>query len=173
MRVSASYARQHFASLLEAVLAGGEVSIERHGRPLARLVPAERAAAVPGQAESFPEPRAPKGNSRLERLFHRRALDRFRSASLAAQRALARLRSQGVRARVIGSLARGSFKPTSDVDFLIEDAASLEDMQIERTIRGQLRDMPFDVLYLDRLTRSARDAILKEIASWPSQSSPA
>jgi len=173
MRVSASYARQNFAALLETVLAGGEVSIERHGRALARLVPAERAPArAEAAGDSFPEPRPPKGRSRLEKLLHQRALDRFQAAANAARRALAELRSRGVQVRVIGSLARGTFKQSSDIDFLIEDSASLADAEIERAIRDRLQDLPFDVLYLDRLTPSARDTIQKEVAAWRSQSSP-
>ena len=40
MKATASYARQNFAALLERAIAGEEITIERHGRPVARLLPA-------------------------------------------------------------------------------------------------------------------------------------
>ncbi|HEY1751182.1 MAG TPA: type II toxin-antitoxin system prevent-host-death family antitoxin [Caulobacteraceae bacterium] len=41
-------AKTHFSALLDEVAAGEEVTITRHGKPLARLVPADAGRARPG-----------------------------------------------------------------------------------------------------------------------------
>jgi len=38
-------AKTHFSALLDEVTAGAEIVITRHGKPVARLVPSERARA--------------------------------------------------------------------------------------------------------------------------------
>jgi prevent-host-death family protein len=48
IRLTATEAKAHFLSLLERVSAGEEVEITKHGRPVAKLVPALGSNALRG-----------------------------------------------------------------------------------------------------------------------------
>jgi prevent-host-death family protein len=160
MKVTSSQARQNFAALLERVLAGEEVSIERHGRPVARLIPAGRRAEVHAPARrdeaDVAEVRGIAPDSPLSRILRGRALTRLEVARPRAEAAVSRLKQGGVKARIIGSLARGSFRQTSDVDILVEDPGSSTESSIEEMVRSEMGDFPFDVVYAHRLPARLR-----------------
>lgn len=89
----------------------------------------------------------------------RRAIDRARLA-------VEDLRSLGVEAKVVGSLARGTFNDLSDVDFLVVSCPAHLKYAIEGSVEDRMEEIPFDVIYLDeiparkleRFTRNAVDA---------------
>lgn len=83
-------------------------------------------------------------NSRLRERFGRAT-----SRAGAVTRALA---SQGVRVRVVGSLADGRFALHSDVDFLVEECPRQLKYSIESMVESIMLDIPFDVIYQDELT---------------------
>ncbi len=58
--------------------------------------------------------------SRIESLMKERKDERLALASARALAALASLEKAGFSARVVGSLARGTFSVHSDVDFLVD-----------------------------------------------------
>ena len=153
MHVSASHARQNFAALLDRAIAGEEILIERHGRQVARLLPAAplELAGVPARHAKVAEVRGVDANAPLSRVFRDRALKRLQIAQPRAESCIARLAERGVKARIIGSLALGKFRQTSDVDILVEDPGALKESQIERIVRTAMRDFPFDVIYARKI----------------------
>lgn len=56
-RVGAYEAKTHFSELLERVAAGEEITITRHGSPVARLVPVQRRVTEQERSEIFKEMR--------------------------------------------------------------------------------------------------------------------
>jgi predicted nucleotidyltransferase len=95
-----------------------------------------------------------KPSSRLSRAIER------------ARLAIEDLRLLGVHAKLVGSLARGSFNERSDVDFLVVSCPAHLKYAIEGSVEDRMADIPFDVIYLDeiptskleRFTRGAVDA---------------
>jgi antitoxin (DNA-binding transcriptional repressor) of toxin-antitoxin stability system len=162
MNVTATHARQHFAALLERTIAGEEIAIERHGRLVARLVPAGPARMPhPILARGkVAEVRGVPPESAISRLFRERALRRLEIAHPRAEAAVAELGRRGVKARIVGSLARGSFRQTSDVDLLIDERGTLDEDTIESIVRGEMGDFPFDLLYADRLPATLKEHIV-------------
>jgi predicted nucleotidyltransferase len=87
--------------------------------------------------------------------------------SLAVERAIHAvelLKSFDVSAKIIGSLASGSFQRNSDIDFLITECPRALKYRIESIVEDALDGFAFDVVYLDevpqsRLERFTRDAI--------------
>lgn len=88
--------------------------------------------------------------SRLARLLAGRALERKRRALVFAGRTLDALRKEGVRASVIGSLAKGKFRADSDVDFLVEERAGLSEPRILGIVEAAMGRFPFDVTFAER-----------------------
>lgn len=153
MKATASYARQNFAALLERAIAGEEITIERHGRPVARLLPAgsPQAPALAAKEAMVAEVRGVDQSSPLSRVLRERALKRLQIAHPRAQACVAKLSEQGAKVRIVGSMARGSFHQTSDVDILVEDPGALKEDEIERIARREMRDFPFDLIYAHKL----------------------
>jgi predicted nucleotidyltransferase len=71
-----------------------------------------------------------------------------------AQAAVSALAELGVTAVITGSLARDTFGPYSDVDFLITDCPRHLKYAIEGTVEDALGGLPFDVVYLDEIPAS-------------------
>lgn len=94
--------------------------------------------------------RAPGARSRLGRLLGARAAARRATALGLARATLRGLHRRGVRACVIGSLAKGGFRTTSDVDYLIEDRGRLTESQVISVIEGPMRGFAFDVVFAER-----------------------
>jgi prevent-host-death family protein len=153
MKVTASYARQNFAALLERAVAGEEILIERHGRQVARLLPAAAAgrAALPANEARVAEVRGVDPRSALSRVLRERALKRLALAYPRAQSCVAKLSKRGAKVRIVGSMARGAFRQSSDVDILVEDPGPLQEEEIERIARREMRDFPFDLIYAHKL----------------------
>lgn len=61
------------------------------------------------------------------------------------------LRSLGVEALVIGSLAKETFGPFSDVDILVTECPLDLKYSIEGKVEDRLGDIPFDLIYLDEI----------------------
>lgn len=158
MLVTATYARQNFAELLERAIAGEEIAIGRHGRLVARIVPAhrDRAPLALRSAGAVAAARGVPPDSAISRLFSERAARRLQVAKPRAQAAVRKLLEHGVKARIVGSLARGVFRQYSDVDLLIENRGKLDEATIEEVVREQMRDFPFDLLYADRLPEGVK-----------------
>ena len=157
MKVSATDARRLFARLLERVIAGEEVLVERHGRVIARLVPAGEAATGQAGIPAGVSPvRGLAPEAPLARILTERAAARYREARELAERALQRLANHGVRARLIGSLAKGTFRATSDIDILIEDAGGSSAQRIEEVAREAIGDFPFDIVFPDEIAPTLR-----------------
>lgn len=90
------------------------------------------------------------GKSRLGHLLHARGEARRQLAMRLAATALRRLKSAGVTAAVVGSLARGAFRPDSDVDFLIEQRGGLSESRITDLVASAMQGFPFDVVFAER-----------------------
>lgn len=72
------------------------------------------------------------------------------------------LESLGVSARVIGSLANGTFGKSSDIDFLILDCPQHLKYGIEGRVEDELGGHPFDVVYLDEVPDRKAERFLRE-----------
>ena len=94
------------------------------------------------------------GRSRLGHLLHVRGEARRQLATRLAATALRRLKNAGVAAAVVGSLARGAFRPGSDVDFLIEARGGLNESRITDLVASAMQGFPFDVVFAERVDPS-------------------
>jgi predicted nucleotidyltransferase len=83
---------------------------------------------------------------------------RHEAAKRAAQ-VLVMLRGRGVEVSVVGSLANGTFGPTSDVDFLITKCPISLKYRIESAVEDQMGDIPFDVVYREE----AKEFVLRKM----------
>jgi len=61
------------------------------------------------------------------------------------------LRGVGVEAMVIGSLAKGGFTSTSDIDLLVMQCPAPKKYRIEGLVEDTLVGFKFDVVYLDEI----------------------
>lgn len=90
-------------------------------------------------------------------------VEQRRARAIAGARAVIDLlETKGVRALVFGSLARGDFGRWSDVDIIVTRCPRDLKYAIEGYVEDHLRDIPFDVVYVDevktwRLARMLRD----------------
>ena len=75
-----------------------------------------------------------------------------------ARRVTDLLQSLGVPVRIVGSLAKGTFGPYSDIDFLVLSCPPALKYAIEGRVEDALSGHPFDVIYLDDIpdAKSAR-----------------
>jgi predicted nucleotidyltransferase len=105
--------------------------------------------------------------TRLDTLLAERAAVRERTARQAARGALDRLAAAGVGAGIVGSLARGRFLGHSDVDILILDAAGLDDGTIIGLVEPEMRSLPFDIIFLDRIREPERSWLVEELVRAP------
>ncbi len=124
-----------------------DLGIRKVERVLAQLglrLRVEAAAATPGR-------------TRIGRLLRARAEVRRQRALRLASAALRALRRAGVKARLVGSLPKGTFRADSDVDFLIESRGRMSEPAVVGLIEAAMQDMPFDVVFADR----ADPALLK------------
>jgi predicted nucleotidyltransferase len=101
-----------------------------------------------------------KGETRFGRLMERRTDAHRRDAETRALAALDAMEALGMRAWLVGSLARGPFTVYSDVDFLI-DGGHDEWRQALPIIEQRLGHIPIDVVSCSRISTTERDIILK------------
>ncbi len=64
-RVGAYYAKTHFSELLEHVASGEEITVTRHGAPIARLVPVDRTVSEDDRRIAVADMRMLAGRNRL------------------------------------------------------------------------------------------------------------
>jgi transcriptional regulator with XRE-family HTH domain len=87
----------------------------------------------------------------------RMRLDEARQgASRKAAAVLGRLAAAGVRALVFGSLAKGTFREGSDVDFLVLRCPARLKYRIESLVEDLMGAIPFDVVYADEMPPALR-----------------
>ncbi len=67
-RVGAYDAKTHFSELLERAAEGEEITITRHGTPVARLVPIRKATSEQGRREAIASMRLLSERTRLDGL---------------------------------------------------------------------------------------------------------
>jgi len=84
-----------------------------------------------------------------------------REARCRASAALGAMAVRGIDALVFGSLARGEFRPGSDIDFLVVVCPKAWKYRIESVVEDILRDIPFDVIYQDE-TPAAKLSLMLE-----------
>lgn len=89
--------------------------------------------------------------SRLGQCASRRAQQRRAIAVEKARHVLIALAAVGVDARIIGSLAKGGFDVTSDIDVLVIECPQGLKYRIEHLIEDILEGLPFDVIYVDEI----------------------
>jgi predicted nucleotidyltransferase len=100
-----------------------------------------------------------KGDTRLERRIGRR-VDVYRvEAETRALAALDEMQTMGIRAWLVGSLARGRFTIYSDVDFLV-DGGRDEWTQAVTIIERCMGHIPIDVVSCSRISDTERDFML-------------
>ena len=107
------------------------------------------------------------GTTLLDRLMARQTAERARTAAARARRVLDQLRQRGVEAKLVGSLARGSFMAHSDVDFLIVSCPHELKYALEAGIEDVMLELPFDCIYLDEVRPPYRDRLLAEARDAP------
>jgi predicted nucleotidyltransferase len=90
----------------------------------------------------------------LDREFDRRARERRALATMHALDALERLDRLGIRAWVIGSLAKGGFGIHSDVDILVDAPRDRED-EVCEVAEEAMGDFPFHLVFLGRVGEDA------------------
>ena len=74
MQVNIYAAKTQLSRLVDQVNAGEEVVITRHGRPVARLVPADvRQPRTPGRRQALVESRTLQSRCRGKRVFNERS----------------------------------------------------------------------------------------------------
>jgi predicted nucleotidyltransferase len=77
--------------------------------------------------------------------------DRRRRAIARTRAAVDMMKEKGISALVIGSLAKGTFGPDSDIDFLLTSCPRKYKYAIEAKVEDILGDLPFDVVYLEEI----------------------
>ena len=102
-------------------------------------------------------------SSRLDRIMTARADQRRAVARDRARLVFATLKDLGVEARLVGSLAKGTFHGKSDVDFLILSAPGELKYALEAKVEAVMADIPFDVLYLEDLNDRRRNELLESM----------
>lgn len=98
----------------------------------------------------------------LDALMARQTEARRTRAVAAARAVLAWLAEDGVEARVIGSLARGTFKRHSDVDVLVLSCPPDRRYRIEAGVEERMGGLPFDVVYLDEVEPAQAERLQRE-----------
>jgi predicted nucleotidyltransferase len=102
-------------------------------------------------------------NKRMDRFAPDDAREIVARAALAIQRAakaLDALDILGIRAWVVGSLARRTFNVHSDVDFVVDAPASRQRFVL-LVIEEAMKDMPFDLVPFDRIPESDREFFME------------
>ena len=76
--IGAFEAKTHFSRLLERVASGEEITITRHGQPVAKLVPIDQSGTPAARAEAIARWRRTSETIRLEGLRVRDLIDEGR-----------------------------------------------------------------------------------------------
>ena len=121
-------------------------------------------AAHSGKPGMVPQATVEKGMPTLVEILERQVAARRREALARARasRTIDRLAAEGIKAKLIGSLARGTFKAHSDVDFLILTCPVTRKYTIESLVEDMMAPLPFSVVYLDEVDPTRRSDLLSE-----------
>jgi hypothetical protein len=92
--------------------------------------------------------------------FRRRANERRSLATRLALTALRDLEERGIRAWIVGSLAKGSLSPHSDVDFVV-DCPVEDEYQAFRTIEKAMGAFPFHLIPRSRVKADALPLLME------------
>lgn len=103
----------------------------------------------------------------LVEILERQVTVRRRMALAKARLTLDRLAAEGFEARLIGSLARGTFKAHSDVAFLIQNCPADRKYTIEGLVEELMAPLPFSVIDLDEVDPARRAVLLRESRDAP------
>ena len=103
----------------------------------------------------------------LVEILERRTAQRRREALARASRTIDRLAAEGIEAELIGSLAPGTFKAHSDVDFLVLTCPPAQKYTIESVVEDMMAPLPFSVVYLDEIDPTRRSDLLSEARDAP------
>jgi predicted nucleotidyltransferase len=87
----------------------------------------------------------------LDRLLARRAQLRLQTVAPQVEATLAAIRAAGVLVDVFGSYARGEFRISSDVDFLVSDRGTLTESAIYAVAFEHMTGTRFDLVFADRV----------------------
>lgn len=79
-----------------------------------------------------------------------------------ARKACAVLAKMGVTAQVFGSLAKGEFGPSSDIDLLVTRYPPDLKYAIEGIVEDHLEGFRFDVVYSDEIPKRKLDRFMRE-----------
>ncbi len=83
------------------------------------------------------------------------SLEDYRTKAIeGACRAASELEKRGVKVVITGSLARGSFDRSSDVDFVVLECPRHLKYAIEGIVEDELGSIPFDVVYREEIPPS-------------------
>lgn len=80
-----------------------------------------------------------------------RVAARRKLALEAAARVLAWMEVRHVDARLVGSLAKGTFHAGSDVDFLILSCPRALKYRMEADVEDMMAGLPFDIVYIEEI----------------------
>lgn len=105
---------------------------------------------------------AAAARTRIGRLLRARGEARRRSALRLASAALRALAGAGVKARLVGSLPKGTFRADSDVDFLVESRGRMSESDVIALLEAAMHDMPFDVVFAERADPALLELMRKE-----------
>lgn len=100
--------------------------------------------------------------SKLEVLLTERLRQRREAALRCALTVLDDLEKAGVQAGIVGSLARGTFKAHSDVDFLILELAGTSASEVIAIIEPAMGGLPFDVIFRETVAAADLPELLEE-----------
>ena len=114
--------------------------------------------------QTMTESIARRRTTRLDRVLDRRATVMRDMIGPHVDRALNQLRGSGVVVELCGSYARGEFRSHSDVDFLIIDKGKLTETDIFIIVSDHLRDVSFDIVYLEHLPPETAKLFLLDTA---------
>jgi hypothetical protein len=89
--------------------------------------------------------------SPFERIRQRRLDEQLARLRPQVDAALKNLATRGIRARIVGSYAKGRFSTHSDVEFLIEDRGPASLGEVYEAIASELREASFDIVLQDGL----------------------
>ncbi len=99
-------------------------------------------------------------------IIHQRDALRQAEAAPLARAALAALRNAGVKAWLIGSLARGEFRQHSDIDILVDAPRDRQSTAL-RLCLDALRGFPSSIVFKDDLPAHALPHFLQEARDEP------
>jgi len=139
--------------------------LERQHREFARALSSDTDELESDYAQP-PSPPLTDDLSEIETIFALRTRQRKDLAIKLAIKALRALDAKGIQARVVGSLARNSFSPHSDVDFAV-DCDDSREYEAFRIIEKAMGSFPFHMIPCRRIEEDARPFVMEGAVDAP------